>query len=398
MKIKNYILLTSFFLIGSQVINPQSKTGNLPVIDLSKTYPKKDKLLRDMADIEYIPLETTDDVLLSDKTRLSYVSDKYIFINELDRGDMYVFNRSGKIYSHFNHKGQSGREYIMLGADGRGVVFDEKNEEIFVCSYPNSIQVYSLSGEYKRTLKIKLEYHSKVFNFDDETLLFYDEYHLDRDINSKPNTKPYSLISKKDGSLISVLDIYLPERSSTYVTQTIEKDKSGQEKMSCSILSFPFNMYYGQDFMIADISSDTLYLLTQNKELTPLLTRKPSSHASDPKIIWAHLLTTDKYIFLSRFPLVFSRGGGTQMTILVYEIDTGEISDLSILDYDVESIRVRWGPLSSPAIAKNMTAQLIWPSSIIDAYKEKKLQGDVEKLAKTLDEDDNPLVRIIKFK
>ena len=396
MKKIEYILLTSFFIIGSQVINPQSKTDNMPVIDLSKTYPKKEKLLRDMADIEYIPLETTDDVLLSDKTRLSYVSDKYIFINEIELGDMYVFNRSGKIFSHFNHKGQSGREYIMLRNDGRGVIFDEKNEEIFVCSYPNSIQVYSLSGEYKRTLKINLEYHSKVFNFDDESLLFYDDYHLDRTNKSKPNTNPYSLISKIDGSLISVLDIYLPERSSTYVTQSIEKDMSGQTKMTGSIMSFPFNMYYGQDFMIADISADTLYLLTQNKELTPLLTRKPSSHASDPKIIWVHLLTTDKYIVLSKFPLVFS--GGLRMPNLVYEIDTGEISELSILDYDVESHMERWGPFSSPAIAKNMTAELIWPSAIIDAYKEKKLKGDVEKLAKTLDEDDNPLVRIIKFK
>jgi hypothetical protein len=29
------------FFIGSQVINPQSKTSDLPVIDLSKNHPKK---------------------------------------------------------------------------------------------------------------------------------------------------------------------------------------------------------------------------------------------------------------------------------------------------------------------------------------------------------------------
>ncbi|MDR2775039.1 MAG: 6-bladed beta-propeller, partial [Tannerella sp.] len=42
-----------------------TKTGNLHVIDISKTHPKKDVLLQSIADLEYIPLETTDDILLS---------------------------------------------------------------------------------------------------------------------------------------------------------------------------------------------------------------------------------------------------------------------------------------------------------------------------------------------
>ncbi|MDR1407115.1 MAG: 6-bladed beta-propeller, partial [Tannerella sp.] len=80
MKLKNLILLTSFFLTGSQVTSPQSKTGGLPVIDISKKYPDKKIRLQDIADIEYVPLETTDDVLLSDKAVLSYVSDKYMLV------------------------------------------------------------------------------------------------------------------------------------------------------------------------------------------------------------------------------------------------------------------------------------------------------------------------------
>ena len=45
-----------------------------------------------------------------------------------------------------------------------------------------------------------------------------------------------------------------------------------------------------------------------------------------------------------------------------------------------------------------MNANLIQPSSIINAYKKKQLKGNVEKFIKTLNEDDNPVVRIIKFK
>lgn len=70
---------------------------------------------------------------------------------------------------------------------------------------------------------------------------------------------PYYFISKKDGSLVSVLDIYFPKKDSTRLAQ-IDKN----EWSSISIW-FPKNMHYGKDLVIADISSDTLSLLTQNK-------------------------------------------------------------------------------------------------------------------------------------
>ncbi len=82
MKIKNIILTISFFVMESQVITSQSKTGDLPVFDISKNYPEKEIRLQDIADVEYVPLETTDDLLLSGEASLSYVSDKYILVYE----------------------------------------------------------------------------------------------------------------------------------------------------------------------------------------------------------------------------------------------------------------------------------------------------------------------------
>jgi hypothetical protein len=375
--------------MGSQVISPQSKKGDLPVIDISKNYSEKKIRLQDIADIEYIPLETTDDVLLSGNAVLSCVSDKYILVHEPLRGDIFVFNRTGKIYSHFNHKGGSGREYSWMGE--AGTVFDEKKEEIYVCS--QSIQVYSLSGEYKRTLKKNtIENDTKVFNFDDEALLVYDDIIIYPGIKDN-NKNPYSLISKKDGSLISVLNIHLPERYSNRILQIEDNNR-----WSVGKLYFSYSMYYGQDFVIADMSSDTLYLLTQNRKITPLLTRKPSVRASaDPRIVWITLLTTDKFILIGKIPLDFKSRGG-RIPILMHEFDTGETSRVSIIDagYNLSG----WGPGRSHAIAKNMTAELIQAPSIIDDYKNKqlKLKGDFEKFVMTLDKDDNPVVRIIKFK
>jgi hypothetical protein len=389
MKLKVLILLLSYFLLGSQFINPQSRTGGLQVIDISNT-KKKEIRLQDIADIEYIALETTDDILLSDNSMLSYVSDKYIVVYELGpRGDIFVFNRNGKIVTHFNHRGSSSWEYPAIG--GAGAIFDEKNEEIFVCS--QSIQVYSLSGAYKRTLKINtIQFDSKVYNFDDETLLVYDDIIIDPYFKGSPNRKPYRNITKKDGSEIAVLDINLPKRLTNKVGQMTEN-----KMITSKIIYFPNNQYYGQDFVIADISSDTMYLLTQKRELTPLLVRRPSVHASEPRKVWTTLLTTDKFILLGIIPLDFSNNNrGGRIPVLMYEFKTGEIYEMSIRNND--SLMERWGPGTSVAIAKNMTADLMWPPRLKEFYRMKQLRGDFEKFVATLNEDDNPIVRIIKFK
>jgi hypothetical protein len=44
-----------------------------------------------------------------------------------------------------------------------------------------------------------------------------------------------------------------------------------------------------------------------------------------------------------------------------------------------------------------MTANLISAPSVVEAYKKKQLKGIYEKVAMTIEEDDNPIVRIIKF-
>ena len=387
MKTKHFLLMIFLFLMGSQVISSQSEKSHLPVIDISKSYPKKEIRLQDITDSEYIPLETTDDVLLGNRLALSYVSDKYILIHEPIRGNIFIFNRDGTIYSHFNHKGQSGQEYAWIG--DAGVIFDEKNEEIFVCN--QSIQVYTLKGEYKRTLKINtVDSDSKVFNIDDEALLVYDDVIIEPGLEDKTMKDPYRLVSKKDGSLISVLNIHFPKRYSTRIAK-IEKNSWGG-----LFLFYTQSMYYGQDLMIADVSSDTLYQLTPNRKLIPLLTRKPSVHVSEePRKVWATFLTTDKFIIIGTILLDFNSVGG-KIPFFMYEFETGEVTRVSF--FDAEYGTKYWEPGNSPAIAKNKIASLIQPSSIIDDYEKKRLNGNVDKFIKTLSEDDNPVVRILKFK
>ena len=391
MKTRYFLLVIFLFFVGSQVINSQSKSEKLPLFDFFKDYPQKKLRLQDMADIEYVPLETTDDVLLGGSSILSAVTDKYILVHEVRLGDIFVFDRkTGKLYSHFNHKGQGGMEYSWIST---GTLLDEKKEEIYVCS--QFIQVYSLKGEYKRTLKIgSFENDMKIINFDDESLLIYDDVVIEPGREKRTKKDPYSLISKKDGSLISILDIHFSKRYSNAIAQ---KDGNNWRPYK---FNYSNNMHYGSDIVIMDLSSDTLFHLSSNKGLRPLLIRKPSVHASEPRNIWFPLLTTDKFMLFCTFILDFNTTGA-RIPTLMYDFKTGEASKVSILDteYDTRAwSQGRWEPSGSPAIAKNMYAEFIQASSVIDAYKGKRLKGNGMKIAKTLVEDDNPVVRILKFK
>lgn len=392
MKTQKLILLLSIFLIGTQLISSQSKTGDLPIFDFSKDYPQKKLRLQDMADIEYVPLETTDDILLGGSSVLSAVTDKYILVHEVRLGDIFVFDRkTGKLYSHFNHKGQGGMEYNWIE---NGTILDEKKEEIYVCS--QFIQVYSLQEEYKRTLKINgFDHYMKIFNYDDESLLIYDDVNIEPGRESKTKKEPYSLVSKKDGSLISVLGIHFAKRYSNAISQKLEGNMWRPLR-----ISYYQNMHNGSDLMIMDISSDTLYQLSPDKGLIPLLARTPSVHASEPRNIWIPVLTTDRFMLIGTFLLDFNSSGG-KIPFYMYDFETGNVSKVSILDteYDTRAwSQGRWEPGGSPAIAKNMSADFIQASSVIDAYKGKRLKGNGMKIAKTLVEDDNPVVRILKFK
>ena len=389
MKTKVFFLVCMLLLAGSQGM--QSQSGSLPVVDVSKKYPVEKMSLQDIATVEYVPLETTDDILLSGNAALSAVGDKYILVHEGQLGDIYLFDRhTGKLKSHFNHKGGSGMEYTWIK---NGTILDEKAEEIYVCS--QFIQVYSLEGKYKRTLKINcFDHNMKIFNYDDESLLIYDDVVIEPGREKQTVQTPYRFVSKKDGSTLSTLNLHFPRRNSNAVAR---QEENGWYPFQ---FYYPHNMHYGSDFMIMDISCDTLYQLSANKKLTPIFARKPSVFASEPRNIWTPIFTTDRFMLFGTFLIDFNRTGG-KVYIWAYEFKTGEVKDWEILDTELNyTFRGpgTWNGGSNIAIAKNMSAEFVSAPAMLEAYQKKRLKGNGNEVAKNLLEDDNQVVRILTFK
>ena len=94
-----------------QLIPENSTKDTLISLDLSKDYPKTKLILQDIAKIDYIPLETRSDALVSG---VSYygIYDSIIIFSDYMSGEFLVFNKNGKIKNHFSNKGGSGEEYM----------------------------------------------------------------------------------------------------------------------------------------------------------------------------------------------------------------------------------------------------------------------------------------------
>ena len=121
--------------------NKQSN-NDLIIVDVSKSYPKKELILQDFMDVEYVALETTDEFLT--QGLVQDVGKEYILAtNRNNDGDIFIFDRkTGKGVRKINRRGQGAEEYARINE----IILDENNGEIFVKSPGNMIFMESSNG------------------------------------------------------------------------------------------------------------------------------------------------------------------------------------------------------------------------------------------------------------
>ena len=61
-------------LLATGCGDANQKTSGLPQIDVRTDYPEKEICLQDVAEVSYIPLETTDEILLDEGTGVEVLS------------------------------------------------------------------------------------------------------------------------------------------------------------------------------------------------------------------------------------------------------------------------------------------------------------------------------------
>lgn len=102
------------------------------IVDVTADYPKKELILQDFMDLEYVALETNDEFVTQGDVMA--VGDKLLFVKKwTNDGNIFVFDRkTGKGLRNINRMGQGAEEYTFIN----GIILDEDNNEIFINSTP----------------------------------------------------------------------------------------------------------------------------------------------------------------------------------------------------------------------------------------------------------------------
>ncbi|MBW6537486.1 MAG: 6-bladed beta-propeller [Mariniphaga sp.] len=374
-----FVLPFIIYLGICQIIRPETniekKDKKIPVIDKNKTYPKKEYHLE--TEVTYIPLETNKDVLLDRDARIFHISETKILVANKTKGEIFIFGMDGKVVSKFSVKGGLGVVIIT------NVVYDEPNNEVFILDRPSrKVVVYNDQGTWLRAFRFPSDLIiEEINNFDKNSLLAYHE-HLYGPILQK---QPYMFISKKDGAVSSKLNINREKANPSvhYENNTwaqIGFDHSG-------------NCKFGDEFILANMSSDTIYLLKQNKSVSPLFIQTPTVFSDPPVIVSVGMKTDDIITFaIYTFDLKGFLKSGTSgrfksdVRFLTYEFSTGNF-------YEHKS-RSCW--VEKADLPRNTGARFIYAHDLID--RSGMLNGQLKKIASKIKLDDNPIIEITKLK
>ena len=374
------ILLVVFVGCGG---NKQSN-DDLIIVDVSKNYPKKELILQNFMDVEYIVLETSDEFLTQGLVR-DVGKECLLVTNRNNDGDILIFDRkTGKGLRKINRQGQGGEEYARIN----DLILDESNDEIFVESPGNKILVYDLYGGFKRCLNLDREV-SSVFNYDKHNLICYDmsDYHS----KGEDRTRSYHvIISKQDGSITR--EIFIPFK-------TINTPIAADGDQFIASYSYQIRLSHGE-WTLIETSSDTLYHYAPDGTLSPFIVRTPSAHTMVPEVFLYMGICTDRYYFMQTVKNVFNfeKGNGFYTDELVYDKEEKALFQVAVYNGDYAEKR----PVAMTASPVNREIEDVTSlnaSRLVEIYKKNQLKdGKLKEIASKLDEDDNPVIMLVKQK
>ena len=383
---KTILMVMALMLcVGVSAQNKSSK--DLPEIDVTQSRRFAPILVSEKATVEYIPLETTPDFLLDGvAAALINVTDSYIVTVNHTEGRLFVFSRKGKALHTFCRKGEGPEEFIYPIA----VRVDEKAKEIFVLDYKR-VQVYSLSGKYKRSLNIPENIKiGAMFNYDDKHLICYDNYNLDRQ-GEKVSEQPFFLYSKKDGKITPIpLSIQNRIGHSMYIVRN-------GKKMVVTMNNIAPMVKNGDEVVLSDMGSDVVYLYKKGK-VTPLLKRNPGTMDFNPRSALGVVMKLGDIVWL-REAKKEVKGPRPDINMLTYDLGANELNNLVVCDdvnftelYSVQSRNER------QELPYNCTSANFQPDYLKQQNEKGHLKGRLKELAEEMLEDDNPIVILYHLK
>lgn len=398
-----YIYLALIFMIMSCTHKKEiNNTLLLSQLDITKEYPVRKVKLDDIADVEYVPLETTNESLMPGSCAFFDISDKYIITHDIFGGDIFLFTRQGKFIRKINHMGQGAKEYLRLNE----FVVDFEAEELFVGSYNNKrIFVYNFSGDYVREFPLEVyqvQYYP-IYNYNNEYLIACNTY-FDSKLQKCLDESPYIFINKQDGSLHS-LKIKVPNRLSSYLKAEIVK--LDDNSLYTHRASLPIQSMYqnGSEVLIADFTLDTIYSLIGGDYLKPIAVQYPSVRSSNPPVVIAPNVYTDSFMSFRAISMYYDKDDEerpfNEAPQFVWNRRTNKVEQWKVYNFLNRETDILQKPRSGFAqrsLPANTICNFYNAYDLIEVNKTGLLNERLKKIIEGLQEEDNRVLVIVKFK
>ena len=366
----------------------------MPVLDLNVRYPKKIVDLQDIADVEYIVLETHDDGLVSGSFYTT-ITDSLIITYNMSN-DILFFHRDGRFSHSFNREGGSGKEHSLISEN---LCVNAEQKEIYIYeSARGRIQVYSFDGQHKRTLKVRGDGFEwgKLFYIDSEYLLLEDLKNVDYYENPQPtNPKPYYRLTVADGS---------KQQLPLTVEKRIHNGFNWYIKETGKFASFGVSISpvanIGGELIISDFALDTVYAY-RDERLVPIA--RKVNWMKKNGLPWLVTLDaiTDKYYLWHAIKKTRKMTAAWPDKTFLQDRYTGECTQIKLADKNITDKKYRfrhWASANHFCPPKGSIMQYYPAYRLIELYKAGKLQGELKEIASKLGEDDNPVLMLAKFK
>jgi hypothetical protein len=375
-----------------------TKQSDLLSIDMEEKYPLKEVFLQDIAEVKYIALETSDEVLCSDGGEIKYIDNDYIlFVNNIVFGDgnMFIFDGSGKIISKINHKGQGPEEYRHASR----VVFDKEKQEVYVSDMNDRIFVYDLFGKFKRKLSLKFKEEDNkditsgyyfICNFDKDHLLYYVVFWLKEQDSYTYSSSKIFLVSKQNGEFMKEIPFYYDQNVS-FSNMTKAFSEFGQ--------NFPFYFMQYNHVYLNLPQNNILYRITPDFSLEPLIRgsqiKDVLSGISAETVNYRYMTLAKDAEEFSMQTLCFDKQLGTVSKWLCYNHDDKKKTPV---EFGLRLIDDEWSLGFIRPADDNRYYAIYQPFDLKEANENGKLQGELQDIATRIGEDDNPVVMVVKFK
>lgn len=391
-KLTAFLILILFVMTGCGG-GKQSGTqiDDLITMDVTTSYPKKELILQDFMDVEYIPLESNDEFVTMGWVHA--VGKNVIVVRNRNRssdGDIFIFDRNGKGVRKINRSGQGNEEYNFL----LGITLDEDNNEIFVNDRTGKILVYDLSGNFKRRFENKEGsfYGMGIYNFDRDHLICHDGF-INWE-NGLGNPNDFLIISKQDGSLTKEIEIPYKEK----IASAVFTD-DGRSMMP--IRNRTLVPHGNNSWMLMENSSDTIYRLLSDYSLIPIIARTPSIQSMSPRVFLYPAVLTDRYCFMQTVKAEWDwvNNTGHERINLIY--DRQENTLFEYVMYNADITNKQPGHLVSEITFGNDEIALVQKldaHELVEYYEKGELKGELKEIAAELNEDSNPVIMLIKYK